>query len=201
MATPIRAVFVDVSGVLVENLLPEIYARYEREHGINREVFRSVFHFLHSGNRSQTDLERYLASINLDPETWKTFTYDFHHSEGRNESLFRLLSDARKHGVKIIITSNNVVGLKAVLSRFGLTNFADLVISSAEIGLAKPDPAFYRYALKEAEKLVPDITPAEILVIDDHVDNVQSAARLGFQTEYYGPDRETVQASIAKLLS
>jgi putative hydrolase of the HAD superfamily len=56
------------------------------------------------------------------------------------------------------------------LSRF------DVLIWSYQLGVAKPDPAIYRYAL---EKL--GTQPAETLFIDDKAENVDAAVALGMK--------------------
>ncbi len=57
-----------------------------------------------------------------------------------------------------------------VLKRF------DHVIASQRIGIRKPDPAIYRYALNFAGCL-----PDEAIFIDDHLPNVVAARELGMQ--------------------
>ena len=56
------------------------------------------------------------------------------------------------------------------LSRF------DVLVWSYQLGIAKPDPAIYRYAL---EKL--GTQPAETLFIDDKAENVDAAVALGMK--------------------
>jgi putative hydrolase of the HAD superfamily len=56
------------------------------------------------------------------------------------------------------------------LSRF------DVLVWSYQLGIAKPDPAIYRYAL---EKL--GTRPAETLFIDDKAENVDAAVALGME--------------------
>ncbi|MGO9326421.1 MAG: HAD family hydrolase [Terracidiphilus sp.] len=56
------------------------------------------------------------------------------------------------------------------LSRF------DVLVWSYQLGVAKPDPAIYRYAL---ERL--GTRPEETLFLDDKVENVETAAALGMR--------------------
>lgn len=65
----------------------------------------------------------------------------------------------------------------------------DVFISSAHIGLRKPDPEMYRYAVRELDKYARDhknmsesVKPSDILFLDDIGENLKSASREGFRT-------------------
>jgi len=51
-----------------------------------------------------------------------------------------------------------------------------VLVWSYQLGIAKPDPAIYRYAL---EKL--GTQPAETLFVDDKAENVDAAVALGME--------------------
>ena len=83
----------------------------------------------------------------------------------------------KRHGLLTAIVSNmgdsvheHMVRELRWLSRF------DVLVWSYQLGIAKPDPAIYRYAL---EKL--GTQPAETLFIDDKVENVEAAVALGMK--------------------
>ncbi len=66
---------------------------------------------------------------------------------------------------------------RAYLSeRRGLDLF-DIVVGSAEVGIAKPDPAIYRLALDRL-----GIAPGEALFVDDMPRNTRAAEKLGIPT-------------------
>ena len=63
----------------------------------------------------------------------------------------------------------------------------DVFISSAHVGLRKPDPEMYRFALKEVNKfsrdrLSTDVKPGDILFLDDIGENLKQARAQGFRT-------------------
>ena len=83
----------------------------------------------------------------------------------------------KRHGLLTAIVSNmgdsvheHMVRELRWLSRF------DVLVWSYQLGIAKPDPAIYRYAL---EKL--GTQPAETLFIDDKAENVEAAVALGMK--------------------
>jgi putative hydrolase of the HAD superfamily len=72
------------------------------------------------------------------------------------------------------------------LSRF------DVLVWSYQLGIAKPDPAIYRYAL---EKL--GTQPAETLFIDDKAENVDAAVALGMKGIVFS-DVEKLRADLVE---
>jgi putative hydrolase of the HAD superfamily len=58
-----------------------------------------------------------------------------------------VLRGVRERGVRLVVVSNWDVSLHDVLERTGLRPLVDAVVISAELGVAKPDPAIFRAAL------------------------------------------------------
>jgi epoxide hydrolase-like predicted phosphatase len=69
-------------------------------------------------------------------------------------------------------------------------NFDDIVIS-AEVGLMKPDPRVYHLAARRL-----GIVPAEILFVDDFIENIAGARAAGMQTLHF-TDPEAAQRKLA----
>lgn len=68
--------------------------------------------------------------------------------------------------------------MQARLGRFGIDSWIDLVISSADVGLAKPDLAIFELALQQANCLAEGA-----VMIGDRLDNdILPAKQLGMQT-------------------
>ena len=58
-----------------------------------------------------------------------------------------VLRALRQRGAAIVVVSNWDVSLHDVLERTGLRALVDAVVTSAELGVAKPDPAIFAEAL------------------------------------------------------
>ncbi|PMD66195.1 epoxide hydrolase [Hyaloscypha bicolor E] len=68
-------------------------------------------------------------------------------------------------------------------------NFFDVFISSAHVGLRKPDPKIYELALKELDKFAREkrgwkdgVKAEEVLFLDDIGENLKAGKKSGFQT-------------------
>ncbi len=76
------------------------------------------------------------------------------------------------------VIANQPPGTAARLEKMGLAPYFDRVISSAEEGVAKPDPAIFQIALERA-----GCCPEEAVMTGDRLDNdIAPAKRLGMKT-------------------
>ena len=75
---------------------------------------------------------------------------------------------------KLSVLSNADVSLRGRLERDGIHTLFDDVVVSAEVGMAKPEPAIFRLA---ADRL--GLAPRECVFVDDWDDNVTAAREVG----------------------
>ncbi len=81
-------------------------------------------------------------------------------------------------GYHLGVIANQSLGTKDRLSNWGLLKFFDIVLASAEEGVAKPDLEIFKRALAKAGCL-----PKEAYMIGDRLDNdIEPAAKLGMRT-------------------
>ena len=80
-------------------------------------------------------------------------------------------------GRKIIATNNPPDRAGYITARTRAGALVETVLASGEIGVAKPDPGFFRYVEGWA-----GVPPARLLLIDDSDANVAEAARRGWKT-------------------
>ncbi|GAA2412161.1 HAD family hydrolase [Nonomuraea africana] len=90
-----------------------------------------------------------------------------------DDEVRALLAKAQER-VPLILLTNAMDTLEEHLDRLGLTHFADAVVSSARVGLAKPDPRIYELAAEVA-----GAAPSRCLFVDDRLENVEAARALG----------------------
>lgn len=83
-----------------------------------------------------------------------------------------VLRAARDAGARLVVVSNWDVSLHAVLDETGLAPLLDGVVTSAELGCAKPDPAILAHGLALA-----GVGPEEALHVGDSVEHDVAGAR------------------------
>lgn len=76
-----------------------------------------------------------------------------------------VLGELREAGCRLVVVSNWDISLHGVLEQTGLAPLVDAAISSAEAGVAKPDPALFAQALA-----LVDGTPEDAWMVGDTVD-------------------------------
>lgn len=76
------------------------------------------------------------------------------------------------------IIANQNFGTESRLEEFGIRQFFEVIAASAELGIAKPDPRIFQWALEKAA-----CRPDEAVMIGDRLDNdIAPASRIGMQT-------------------
>jgi epoxide hydrolase-like predicted phosphatase len=104
------------------------------------------------------------------------FKRRLHRNRGLRPEMDDLLRELRDHGYRLGVISNTSridLGIYLAQKR-GLDGIFETVVSSAEVGIAKPDAAIYQIALD-----LFGIQPHEALFVDDLVRNTTAAESLG----------------------
>jgi putative hydrolase of the HAD superfamily len=87
------------------------------------------------------------------------------------------LRDLRDRGVVVVIASNWDVSLPDWLGPTGILDFVDGIVTSAEVGAAKPSPRVFQRALGIA-----GVEPGDALHVGDKIDNdLEGAAAAGIR--------------------
>lgn len=93
----------------------------------------------------------------------------------------------------LVLVTNATTDLTQSLATTGLLELIDDVVNSSDIGVAKPDTAFYRMALGRAQT-----SGAQTLYIDDSLQNCEAARALGIRSIHF-KDRETCLQELGNL--
>ncbi|WP_188187127.1 HAD family hydrolase [Nonomuraea sp. SYSU D8015] len=96
-----------------------------------------------------------------------------------DEEVRALLARVQQY-VPVVIVTNAMDKIEEQLDRLGLTYFADDVVSSARVGVAKPDRRIYEIAAERA-----GAPPERCLFVDDRLPNVEAARALGMTGVHY----------------
>ncbi len=93
------------------------------------------------------------------------------------EDASRVLEELHRT-YKIGIIANQEPGCRQRLANMGIAQFLDLVVSSGEEGVSKPDPRLFQIALERS-----NCRPENAVMIGDRIDNdILPANRLGMRT-------------------
>lgn len=106
----------------------------------------------------------------------------------------RLIQQLKKdHQVYLLSNTNNlhIQRIKALCGPFNYKQFTaqfNQVYYSHEMGLRKPDPAFFEAVLEKE-----NIQAADCFFIDDREDNIEAAKALGMQCWHFDPEQDSLQ--------
>jgi putative hydrolase of the HAD superfamily len=138
------------------------------------------------GQMSRGDcLARIAAEVGVTPQLAETMVLEAWASQP-DEALATFVGALRASGVTVAALTNNAAREAELMARPELARLFDLVVSSADAGLAKPDAAIYR--LTEARL---GATAEALVFVDDTESNVTAARALGWQGVWF---RSTDQA-------
>ena len=91
------------------------------------------------------------------------------------------INDLRRAGLRTSILSNLPAPLGENLrATAGFLDHFDQVTFSYELGVIKPEPEIYRYAVHGL-----DVSPEEALFLDDRPENIEGARAIGLQAEVF----------------
>lgn len=82
----------------------------------------------------------------------------------------------RRRGLKLGIVSNATPSFREAIDRVGLMPYFDAIIISAEVGLAKPDPAIFKLGLDRL-----NLKPGQAFFVDDLPGHVRAARGIGLR--------------------
>jgi putative hydrolase of the HAD superfamily len=190
-ASPIQAVVLDFGGVLW-NMRWDAAQALEEAHGLPRgSLFQTLYRtptwaeiergrgdraaWLDEAHRLlETRAGRPLPRLH---EAWR----GQQHLIDESVALVRALRPAHRTA----ILSNNDASFRARLrDGLGILDLFDTVVSSAEEGIAKPEPLIYRRA---AERLA--VSVAACVFVDDAEPNVRAAVEVGMRGLLFRVDR------------
>ncbi|NXK46458.1 HYES hydrolase, partial [Chauna torquata] len=213
-----RAVLFDLGGVLFGPGLQHFLGSCERDCALPRNFLRDVMFAGGSDSphtkvmRGQITLSQLFseveegcrqrassAGITLPPAFSIARAFEEMAAKGTvNAPLLRAASVLRRNGFKTCVFTNNWVddsaGRLFTATLLGtLRRHFDLVIESCHVGLHKPDPQIYAYALE-----VLQMKPHEVIFLDDIGENLKPAREMGMATILVR-DTETVLKELQEL--
>lgn len=100
-----------------------------------------------------------------------------------------LLENLRGRGYRLGVIANQSLGTEERMRAFGIRDYFDFVVASAEFGVSKPDKRIFLEALRQA-----GCEPAEAVMIGDRLDNdIYPAMELGMGTVWVRQDFSVYQ--------
>lgn len=187
----------DLDGVLIRSRNPDGSFIWQNEImadlGLSKETIREIFeptewNKILCGKQSfEKRLKHIFESIGSSINAENFFEYWLSKDLNWYPELLKLAKYLRDQGHNIYIgTNQDVVRSNFIRRQSEVTPLFEKVISSCDIGEAKPSPAFY-IRLRSILKID---SSSLIIVIDDSTKNLKSAEERGLTSIHFNPDFE-----------
>jgi len=201
MPSPFKAVIFDMGGVFIRTKDQNARQELANKYGISIEelthtVFLSPVSIdAEKGLLSRDELLRQLMQLlgESEEETMQ-FVQKFFSGDEEDTELVEFVRTLRPH-YKLGLLSNAFLGTREWMQeRFTFLNLFDVSFFSAEVGMRKPEEQFFRLVLGALQ-----VEPTEALFVDDFLENIIGAQKIGMQTVWY-KDRDAAFPYLKSIL-
>ena len=198
-ASEIKWIFFDLGSTLIDET--EVYAHrfYETVSGSDVRVSEFQETAVRFWTQGLDGYPQAAAFYGLQKAPWRS------EYERLFDGCAAVLESLKARGYRLGVIANQVPGTAERLEKWGILQFFDVIAPSAELGMAKPDPAIFLWALNEA-----GCKPENAVMIGDRIDNdVLPAQALGMKAvriltgpvAVYRPADDPSDAVVCSLLS
>ena len=167
----VKWLFFDIGSTLVDEtkVYDDIFQKIAVAGGVSvEEVKTRAIGFYKQNKRGHREVIRLLG---VDYPEWSPLYEELYPD---TMECLRILKKKYKLG----IIANQIPGAEKRLEEMGIRRYFDVIVSSAEEGVAKPDPRIFNIALTRA-----GCTPEQAVMIGDRIDNdIVPAKQMGMKT-------------------
>ena len=167
----VKWLFFDIGSTLVDEtkVYDDIFQKIAVAGGVSvEEVKTRAIGFYKQNKRGHREVIRLLG---VDYPEWSPLYEELYPD---TMECLRILKKKYKLG----IIANQIPGAEKRLEEMGIRRYFDVIVSSAEEGVAKPDPRIFNIALTRA-----GCAPEQAVMIGDRIDNdIVPAKQMGMKT-------------------
>ncbi len=186
-----KTLVLDAMGVLYEarDDVAELLCPFIHENGgVPDDGYIEALY--HDASLGRFSASHFWQQVRLDPALEDVYLCRHRLSSG----LIEFLRSAKSLLASIWCLSNDVSEWSRKLrDRFDLSRYIDGFVISGDVGARKPDTAIFKLLLVQT-----GAKPENVVLVDDRIQNLDTAAALGFQTILFGStSREPMQHDAA----
>ena len=178
----IKLILFDLDGVLVDakqihyETLNEAISFFDPRYLISESEHLSIYDGLKTNQKLEFLSKNKGLEINLHEKIWnkkQELTIEAISKLNQDFNLIELFKNLRSKGYKLACCSNSIRrSVLVMLSRIGLIEYLDLILSNEDVKNAKPHPEIYWKAMSMMGYL-----PEECLIVEDSPTGLLSATR------------------------
>jgi len=175
---PVNFIIFDLDGVLIEtkDLHFEALNKALGEYAIDMSEHLAIYDGLTTSQKLKVLSEKKGLPIELHKEIWKKkqlITFEMLRSIKPDKRLQNIMSELVKKGYKLGLCTNSIRKTAiTVLSKLGVAEYMDLILSGEDVTNPKPHPEIYWKAISKMSVL-----PEETLIVEDSPFGLLAASR------------------------
>ena len=177
----IKAIIFDFGRVISAQKPPSLFRSYEMDLGLPSNSINSIMfdsQIWQDTLLGRKTLEEFWHAVGPElglnsHEEIDAFRNRYRADETINQDVLKLIQKLHGH-YRLAVLSNAPPGLNQWLAEWEILDFFDLVFCSGDEGVVKPDAKPFELTL---ERL--GVQPNEAIFVDDTVENVEAARKLG----------------------
>ena len=197
----IKAVFFDFGGVIGRTVDSGPRQRQADRLGISLKPLAEAVFFCESARRAtlgeiseSAHWVDVMHGLGLPEEQAPSFSSEFFSGDQLDQALLAFIRSLRP-AYRTGLISNAWSGLRGYIVQEKFEDAFDEMIISAEVGIAKPDPAIFHLALERF-----GVQPAEAVFVDDFIENIEAARTTGLFAIHFTQPEAAVD-ELKKLLT
>lgn len=179
----------DFFGVICSEIAPFVLPKYmSKEQAIAYKA--TIVRDADVGAITQDEMFRRLSKIaNVPPEQLHEEFWSYVRID---PDMVALLEELRRHHRVALLTNALTPFFRQIAAKYDLERLFEIILVSSEVGLAKPDPAFFRMMVGKL-----GARPEDCIFIDDNADNLEGARIVGMNTLLF-EGAEKLQRELAR---
>lgn len=190
--TATQSVVFDFGGVMIHEPKRGVIVKFLREtFGLSAEEFEKVNKEKRQAmEKGQQEIDFWTEyakkqKVFLDKKWVNSYQNSLKETVGVNADMYALVSQIKESGVRVALLSNIDDRLAKLLEDLGLYEPFDPCLLSCKLGVEKPSSKIYELLIEKMQ-----LPPSEILFIDDKVENVEAAKKLGIDAILFNSQTE-----------
>jgi epoxide hydrolase-like predicted phosphatase len=179
--TLIKSVIFDVGGVLVRTHDQSGRRKWEACLGLKPgSLAQLVFNSepgckAQLGQASSQEVWAWVGThLGLNRDELATLKHDFWAGDQVDHDLCDYIRRLRTRYYTGMLSNSWARDSRAMAKKFGFADCFDVFVTSAEVGVMKPDARIYQIAMQRL-----GVSPSESVFVDDFSENIEAARRLG----------------------
>ena len=185
--TTIKAIIFDFGGVLLRTQTRTYRTAWDDKLGLDHGQFEAYIFNGPLGTAAQLGQATWAEVWSQAAEYFGLTTVeiqqaqeDFFKGDTFDEALADYVRRLKAHFTIGLLSNTWYTDGAQLLSAYHLTDAFDVWVTSAEVGVMKPEPQIYQIALERT-----GTQPGETIFVDDFAHNIQAAQALGMQAIHY----------------